>query len=82
MHQLHRHRTQEILPRGLGGSGCGGGQGQNRAQALAPGGQQVGGDLVEEAVTGHDRLDKQGFEALQLFFECGKPKELYDVHFL
>ncbi len=27
-------------------------------------------------------LDQQGLEALELFFECGKPKELYDVHFL
>jgi len=42
----------------------------------------VGGDVVEEAVTGRHRFHEQGLEVLQLFFECGKPKELYDVHFL
>ena len=42
----------------------------------------MGGDLVEEAVAGHHGLDEQGLEALQLFFECGKPEELDDVHFL
>jgi hypothetical protein len=42
----------------------------------------VGGDLVEEPIAGDDGLHEQGLEALQLFFECGKPEELYDVHFL
>jgi hypothetical protein len=42
----------------------------------------VGGHLVEEPVPGHDRLHEQGLEALQLFFECGKPEEFDDVHFL
>jgi hypothetical protein len=42
----------------------------------------MGGDLVEEAVPGDHGLDEQGLEALQLFFECGKAQELYDVHFL
>jgi hypothetical protein len=42
----------------------------------------VGGDLVEEPVPGHDRLHEQGLEALELIFECGKPEEFDDVHFL
>jgi hypothetical protein len=42
----------------------------------------VGGHLVEEAVASDHRLDEQGLEASQLIFECGKPEELYDVHFL
>ena len=62
--------------------GGGGGQGKDRSQALSARGQQMGGDLVEEAVACHHGLDQQGLEALELFFECGKPKELYDVHFL
>jgi len=42
----------------------------------------VGGHLVEEAVSGHDALHEQRLEPLQLFFECGKPEEFDDVHFL
>jgi hypothetical protein len=60
--------------------GCG--QGQHGSEPFASGGQQVGGDLVQKAVTGHHRLDEQGLEAPQLIFECGKAQELYDVHFL
>ena len=82
MDQLHRHRSQEVFRGGPAGPGCGGGQGQDRAQPFSARGQQVGRDLVEEPVAGDDGLDQQGFEALQVFFECGKPKELYDVHFL
>jgi len=42
----------------------------------------VGRDLVEESVAGHHGLHEQGLEAPELIFECGKPQELYDVHFL
>ena len=82
MDELDRHRPQEVLAGGSAAPGRGGGQGQDRAEPLSARGQQVGRDLVEEAVARHHGLDQQGFEALEVFFECGKPKELYDVHFL
>ena len=80
--QLDGHRPEQVLPGGDRGPGCGGGQGQDRPEPLAPGGQEVGGDLVEEAVAGDHGVHEQGLEALQLIFECGKPEEFDDVHFL
>ena len=65
---------QQVLAGGQVRSGGGRGQGQQGPQALTPRGQKVSGDLVEEVVSGHHRLNEQGFEALQLFFECGKPQ--------
>ena len=56
------------------------GQGQDRPEALPPGGQEVGGDLVQEGVAGDHGLHEQGLEAGQLGFEGGKPQEIDDVH--
>ena len=82
MDQFDRHRPQQVVTGGSGTPGCGGGQGKDRPEPLSARGQEMGGDLVEEAVACDHGLDQQGLEALELFFECGKPKELYDVHFL
>ena len=82
MDELHRHRPQEVFPGGVPGTRSGCGQGEHRPEPLPTGGQQVRSDLVEEAVAGHHGLHEQGLEAPELIFECGKPQELYDVHFL
>ena len=76
MDELHGHRPEQVLPSGRPDvPSRGRGQGQDGPQPLASGGQEVGRDLVEEGVPGHDRLHEQGLEALQLIFECGKPEE-------
>jgi hypothetical protein len=80
--ELDGYGAEKILAGGLPGPGGGRGQGQDRPQPLAARSQQVGGDVVEEAVAGHHRLDEQGLEPLELIFESGKPEELYNVHFL
>ena len=82
MHELDRHGSEEVLPGGLGGPGSGGGQGQYRPKPLSTRGQQVRGHLVQEVVARDHGLHEQGLEAPQLIFECGKPKEFDDVHFL
>jgi hypothetical protein len=82
VHQLHGDGAEEILPGGRLGPGSGRGQGKDGPEPFPAGGQQVGGHLVEEAVSGHDALHEQRLEPLQLFFECGKPEEFDDVHFL
>ena len=64
MDQFDRHRPQKVLPAGSGRPGSGGGQGKDRPQPFPTGGQEVGRDLVEEAVACHHGLDQQGFEAL------------------
>ena len=51
-------------------------------EPLAPGRQQVGGDLVQEGVAGDDGLHEQGLEAGQLIFEGGESQEVDDVHWL
>ena len=82
MDELDGHRSEQVLPGGSWRPRSGCGQGEDRPEPLSTGGQQVGGDLVEEGVAGDHGLHEQGLEALQLIFECGKPQELYDVHFL
>ncbi len=54
----------------------------NTGRSRFPRGQKVGGDLVQEVVARDHGLHEQGLEAPQLIFECGKPNELDDVHFL
>jgi hypothetical protein len=80
--ELDRDPSEQILPRGRALATGGGGQGESGPEPLSPCREQVGRDLVEEGVAGDHRFDEQGFEPLQLIFECGKPEELEDVHFL
>jgi hypothetical protein len=82
VHELHRDGSEEVLPGGPSGPGSGGGQGQYRTKALSSSGQEMRGDLVQKAVARDHGLHEQGLEAPQLIFECGKPKEFDDVHFL
>ena len=56
------------------------GQGQQGSEALAAGGDQVGGDLVQEVVTGHHRGGEQGLETLQSLLQAGQAEGLGRVH--
>ncbi len=74
MDELDGHGPEEVLSRGRTTTGRGRGQGQGRPQALAPGGQEVGGHLVEKNVPGQDRFDQKGLESLQFVLERGQPE--------
>ena len=56
------------------------GQRQQGPQALAPGGDEVGRDLVEEAVTGDHRGGEQGLQTPQSLLQAGQAEGLCRVH--
>jgi len=80
VHQLDGDTTQEVL---LGGRTAPAGrrrQGQHGPQALPAGRDQMGGDLVQEPVTGHDRGREQGLETEHVLLERGEAQSRQRIH--
>ena len=78
--ELDRHAAHQVVLGGVPAAAGGRGQGQQGPQALAAGGDQVGGDLVEEAVAGDDRGGEQGLQTLQSLLQAGQAEGLGRVH--
>ena len=62
MDQLDGHASQQGFSRGGAKSRRGRSEGQRRAEPLAAGVDEMGGDLVQESVSGDDALREQGLE--------------------
>ena len=78
--ELDRDPAQEIRLAGRALAGGGRGQRQERAQALAAGRDQVGGDVVQEGVAGLHRACEQGFDAIQVLRKGGKSEDRRGIH--
>ena len=70
--ELDGHRPLEVVAGGGPVAGRGRGQGQAGAQALAPGRDEVGGDLVQKRVARQNGLCELGFEPFEVVGEGGK----------
>ena len=77
---MHFQKQLSLVLGGLAAAGGGGGQGEQRSQALAPGGDQVGRDLVEEAVPGDHGGGEQGLQTPQSLLQVGQAEGLGRVH--
>ena len=71
MHELHRDPAHQVVFGGVAAASRGCGQRQEGSQPFAPGRDQVGRDLVQEAVTGDDRGGEQGLESPQSLLQAG-----------
>ena len=80
MDELHRHGAHQVVLGGVPVARGRRGQGQQGPQPLAARRDQVGGDLVEEAVAGHDRGGEQGLQTPQSLLQAGQAEGLGRVH--
>jgi len=80
VHELHGHGPLEVVGPGFMLSPGGRGQGQPRAQALASGGDEMAGDLVEEGVTRAHGLPKLGLQAGQVAVHEWERQKRSSVH--
>ena len=78
--ELDRDPAHQVVLGGVAAAAGGRGQGEQGPQPLAAGGDQVGRDLVEEAVAGHDRGGEQGFQSPQSLLQAGQAEGLGRVH--
>ena len=78
--ELHRTGPSQVVGGRRPPAPGGGGQGQARAQALAPRRDQVGGDLVQEAVARAHGLAELGLEAAQVITEGRQAQQGSGVH--
>ena len=78
--ELDGHATQEVVLGGVTLAPGGRGEGQERPQTLATCGDEVGCDIIEETVSGHDRGGEQGLQTLQSLLQAGQAEGLGGVH--
>ncbi len=78
--ELHGHPAHQVVLRGVPVASRRRGQGEEGPQPLAPRRDQVGRDLIQEAVARHDRGREQGFQASQSLLHTGQAEGLGGVH--